>query len=276
MLQTRIKKVLKKNKIIYFLFSYRYKIKFRIQDINFRILSFFRYIGLSNNYYSKLKKMKNIHENHRCFIIATGPSLVISDVEKLNNEYTISMNSMCLALTNTEWRPTYYGIQDEEVYKKVEGTLKNINLENVFISDNISRKNTVSKKWIKFPLNKYYNSFEFRFLNKYNVKFSDECYRTVYDGYTITYSLIQLAVYMGFKEIYLLGCDNDYSDDKGKQHFNEYGHLDSRYKTAGERMTVGYYAARKYANNNGIEIYNATRGGNLDVFPRVNLDEVIK
>ena len=36
-------------------------------------------------------------------------------------------------------------------------------------------------------------------------------------------------------------------------------------------MNKSYAAARKYADHSGIKIYNATRGGHLEVFERINL-----
>ncbi len=39
-----------------------------------------------------------------------------------------------------------------------------------------------------------------------------------------------------------------------------------------DKQLSGYKGAKQYADKNGIEIYNATRGGKLDVFPRVTLD----
>jgi hypothetical protein len=47
------------------------------------------------------------------------PSLKIGGLEKLKNEITIRMNSICLAFEETDWRPTYYGIQDKGIYKKI-------------------------------------------------------------------------------------------------------------------------------------------------------------
>jgi len=43
------------------------------------------------------------------------------------------------------------------------------------------------------------------------LRFSFDCAEEVFDGSTIAYSVLQLATYMGFKEIYLLGADCDYS-----------------------------------------------------------------
>ena len=37
-----------------------------------------------------------------------------------------------------------------------------------------------------------------------------------------------------------------------------------------------YMAAHQYADSHGIKIYNATRGGELEVFERVELDGMLK
>ena len=93
--------------------------------------------------------------------------------------------------------------------------------------------------------------------------------------YSITHVLIQLAVYMGFKEIYLLGADCNQS--KGKQiHFEEYGVPDTTIDPERERNIVGYKEVKKYCDNHDVTVYNATRGGELEVFERRNLDDVLK
>ena len=274
MLPNRLRQLEEENIYIHKIFLFLRKLNTNLANIKFEILAYLRHIGISNNKYSKLRNMKHIHEGERCFIIATGPSLTIEDINKLTNEYTLSMNSICLALDNTDWRPTYYGIQDEHVYKKLEKKLKNSDLKNIFVSSNIAKKHDVLKWWIEFPLNIEYHSFQQRFYEKYFVKFSDDCYKAVYDGFSITYSLIQLAIYMGFKEIYLVGADCNYENGK-KHHFIEHGHFDPTFSTAKDRMLVGYEKVKEYVDANGVKIYNATRGGMLEVFPRVDLDEIL-
>src|SRR5690606_31514735 len=85
-----------------------------ISDLNF----FLRREGYSNRY-SELRRFKNIHAGKRCFIVATGPSLKVSDLDMLKDELTLSMNSIFMAFKETDWRPTYYAIQDEYVYKVI-------------------------------------------------------------------------------------------------------------------------------------------------------------
>ena len=60
-----------------------------------------------------LKKYKNIHKGQRCFIIGTGPSLSVEDLEKLKGEITFGSNRIFEIYSQTDWRPTYYMNQDK-------------------------------------------------------------------------------------------------------------------------------------------------------------------
>ena len=98
-------------------------------------------------------------------------------------------------------------------------------------------------------------------------------------GYTVTYCAMQLLTYMGFSEIYLLGMDCSYP--KGVKCYKDFrseadiakGLKDGQIM---DEYIIGYMAAKQYCDRIGVKVYNATRGGHLEVFPRVNFDEVIK
>ena len=87
---------------------------------------------------------------------------------------------------------------------------------------------------------------------------------------------IQLAVYLGFAEIYLLGTDftgvNNYGSKYG--HFYDEKDLDSVCYT--DQVKLGYEKAKQYADCHGIKIFNATRGGNLEIFERVDFDSLFQ
>jgi hypothetical protein len=238
----------------------------------FWVKALLRCVGLGGAEYNKLKEFQNGH-NGRCFIIATGPSLTINDLKKLKNEITFGMNSLCKVFDTLGWETTYFGIQDFSTYKKLKEDIAKLKSTIVFYGSEQFKTHPKGRfrmfRYPQYMLNHVYT------YDKLMARFSRDSFKVVYDGYSITYSLIQIAVYMGFKEIYLLGCDNNYSDNKKKQHFIESGHYDPTYKTAGDRMTVGYLVAKKYADTHGIKIFNATRGGMLEVFPRVDLDEIL-
>ncbi len=245
------------------------RVYYSLREFLFKFGVIYRKV-FKNNSYSKLKQYKNIHNGKRCFIIATGPSLTISDLELLKNEYTFSMNSIILSFNETKWRPTYYGIQDADVYRKLEKDIQNCNLKDIFVGSSITDKFKIDSRYIKYPLDLMDHCVEFE---KFDTKFSDDCYLRVYDGYSITYSLIQIAAYMGFKEIYLLGVDCNY--DTSKTHFKEHGVGVTHKESVKKRMTVAYEVAKKYCEGKDLKIFNATRGGMLEVFERVNLEDIV-
>lgn len=229
--------------------------------------------GFDDLKYSRLKEFENKYDGKRCFIIATGPSLTIDDLEKLKGEYTFGVNSIIRLFDKTDFRPDFYGIQDRDVYGAMQDIIRNTEFKTAFYADIIEKYYNVPSNFIPFPYNGEYHLYNGK-LGEYNSKFSDNAYKIVYDGYSITYSLIEIAVYMGFKEIYLVGCDCSYSKGS-KNHVVESGFIDKNAMSNPIRMRVGYQCAKEYADSHGIKIYNATRGGELETFERVDLDEVL-
>ena len=232
--------------------------------------------GYEDEKFISIKKIRNIHKEKRCFIIATGPSLTLKDVELLHGEFTFGMNSIPKLYDKTTWRPTYFGIQDCNVYRNMERVILKVysQADNVFVSDNIAKNFAIPSNFHQFPFDAVYHDNQLE-IDKYFAKFSDDCYSIVYDGYSITYSLIQLAIYMGFSEIYLLGADCSYKRGK-KNHVVDSGNDDKNEEKNYDKMTVGYRKAKEYADSHGIKIINCTRGGMLDVYPRKSLESVLK
>ena len=238
--------------------------------------------------FNTLREFKDKHLGDRVFIVATGPSLTNKDLEKLKNEYTISMNSIVKMFDKIEFRPTYYVISDGVVYKKIQQASLFLPPERVFIGiGNVKTKWNINVNDVTGTENKNVNFFPvdriqtLKYLyykkNDFNTAFSFNADKAVIDGGTITYCAIQLAVYMGFKEIYLLGVDCNYS---GKQaHFGETGNsLMERSEMAAAfaafQQQKAYECAYESLKGTDISIYNATKGGKLEVFKRVDFDSL--
>ena len=244
-------------------------------EIWFRIKAFFRKLRLGTSYqkYEPMKLYQNRHKGQRCFIVATGPSQSIEDINKLKGEITFSVNSIYTCFSDTDWRPTYYCVQDRVVYEKNCKGIDELKAAQRFISDSIPQ--AYRKGDILYPTNERFhhcfNGYKFR------IRFSDDSSKVVFAANTIVYSAIQLAVYMGFSEIYLTGCDCNYTSPK--KHFNHDTNekIESKIKLdeIGNLMLASYRAAKKYTDTHPVKIYNATSGGKLEIFPRVNLDDVV-
>lgn len=240
-------------------------------------------INLYNiKYKSELKRLsiyQNKFKGKRCFVIGTGPSLTNEDLEALGDEYTFASNSIFRYFDKTDWRPDFYSVCDKTYY--------------------LANKESIDAVTVKrqkfFPLDFALNfgfkeDFRYYLRTPYSVRhprFRDNPLRAFQEGSTVTYHLLQLAVMMGFTEIYLLGVDFNYSlhrDNKGNiirdDKVKDYAFNDKAANYTMPNLEASYYAycsAEKYCKQHNYEmrIYNATRGGKLEVFKRVNFDEII-
>lgn len=232
-----------------------------------------RSFGLKDSRYMSLRSLKDKFKGKRVFITCTGPSLTIEDLESLKDEYVFGMNSICLIHDKTEWKPDFFGCQDLHVFLKIKDTMIATDNGLVFMPYTLKKTYKMPEDYVYFHMSGSYHLYEMIYGPRYFAKFSDDCYKTVYDGYSITYSIMQLAMYMGFDELYLLGADCNYLGQR--QHFVETGHYDPGAEHAAERMFASYEVAKKYAESYGVKILNATRGGCLELFPRVALEDVL-
>lgn len=221
----------------------------------------------------ELIQFKNIHKGKRCFIVATGPSLAMDDLDTIyqNNDFSIGMNRIYLAFEHTDWRPDYYMVGDWRCIKESGENIKALPIQYKFISD------SYMNFWEKEIPNGVYKIHSHLVCDLGEAPpFSEDLVYGTYGGATITYECIQLAVYLGFEEIYLLGVDFDFSANykDGYNHFiTTYYDKNSETGFFLDRESLdAYRAAKEYADEHGIKIYNATRGGKLEIFERINFD----
>lgn len=230
-----------------------------------------------------IRSLKGTKRGKRCFIIGNGPSLNVDDLNKLKDEDTFAFNRIFYMFEKTEWRPTYYMCVDSDVLSLNMSEIQKLELDNIilsYISKNMIDSSIVDKKNIhflydysRFTVNRY--AFDKPYISE---EVSDHfCF-----CFTVTYDAIQLAMYMGYSEIYLIGVDHNYSvktDSKGRitRDDSVKDYFEGLEKTSitlmnYEATTAAYKCAREYADKHGIKIYNATRGGKLEEFERIEFD----
>ena len=272
-----MKKLIKQNKVLYPVYKFvRKGMTFASIKACNTIYKIFR----ENS--PTMEKYKGIHKNERCFIVATGPSLTMQDLELIRDEYTFSMNSIVNIFDETSFRPTYYLLQDGHVEKRLREKIQKLDLYSTcdlflglcnYYSDSVSITKKTYKRYYK-EANWYNLNYTYHCFNSYyhpdNVKmgFSEDLKIEALDGFTVTYTAIELAVYMGFKEIYLLGCDTTFGGHVGEANSDKHPGKDE----PAFFNILAYEEAKRFGDKHGIQIYNATRGGMLEVFPRVDLD----
>lgn len=220
--------------------------------------------------YIYLSKYKNIYNSQKCFLIGNGPSLRYQDLDVLASQNIISFgcNRVYLIFEKTEWRPHFYIVIDDDAYRAVKDNIREFSFT-MFAKDFFGTEVNDNR------INKF-RSADARYYPGYP-SFSDDMTKVLYGGRTVMYEMLQIAAYMGFKEIYLLGVDFSWGEDGRDTHFCKDYMNDKLVKDAmylKEEQKHAYIAAKNYADAHGIKIYNATRGGHLDVFERVNFDEL--
>ena len=233
-------------------------------------------IPLNHKRFSGLKRFKNSHKGERVFIVATGPSLTTSDLDLLKNEYTFSMNSVFKMFNKTDWRPSFYCVADGAVFKKIQGEVDRQPLNVCFVKDEIPWQNKNVNRLPVIPnlcnSELLRDSFPSLALKSYTS--SDIC-KGIYMGNSVVHVITQICFYMGFSEIYYIGADCS----NFKSHAADCDH-NINLSRSEDNLAMGiksdYEADYEYGKKHGIQMYNVTRGGALEVFPRLSLEDVIK
>lgn len=233
-------------------------------------------LNLSDFYFNpKLLRFKNIHQGRRGFIVATGASLRMEDLDKLytHNEICISMNGIFAAFDSTRWRPSYYMAADLKAVQQWKKEILDEQIEAKFIAVWAAPELMLDDREKREDIYEWY-AFKER-MGEEKLYFSKDFARGTSTGWTVTYSAIQLAAYMGFSEIYLLGTDCNYKKGSQNNHFLKEKEKDMMdHNELG--MILSYQVAKEYADVHDIKIYNATRGGMLEVFERVDFDRLFE
>lgn len=165
-----------------------------------------------------LSSLKNNHQGERIFLIGNGPSLEKTPLAMLNGEYTLAMNKIDNIFSQTSWRPSYYldirnSPPTDERLSRIEKLLDCG--AQCFLRENGNSRDK------EFFSNREYSYFlHVTEINSGQIKvdiaaddgqiskiWADDITETVYRQHTSMYTAAQLANYMGFDELFFVGCD---------------------------------------------------------------------
>ncbi len=226
----------------------------------------------------QIRLYRNRHKGQACVVIGNGPSLRVEDLTKLHELGipTFACNRIHLIFPQTPWRPTYYFMSDKKLIKQYEDEIEGVPAEHRFFPKDCR---DVIKNGV------FYSGRDFDFEKE--GRFSLDAAEGVYGGGSITTEMIQFAYYMGFAEIYLIGVDFSYAitqkkDDKTYTYQGENNYFIPGYLKPGEvadmpnvnANLLAFHAAKTAIEEQGRIIKNATRGGKLEVFERIGLDDL--
>lgn len=255
---------------------------FKKVEILFSI-SAFVFSGTDRRNRAFLEKMRGTYKGRRCFIICNGPSLRADDLTQIyeHGDLSIGINAIARIYDQTPWRPTFLSAADDVVFSK-----KNKELVKNCESGYKVYDQTRFLKSLGAKGKRLYLGFDESLELLDNPQFSYDATKKLPSIGTSTYTMIEFAVFLGCTDIYILGCDMSYAvnlnrdgtityNDSGKDYFaskEEYSISSKVNPVQTWQMKVAYDCAAQYAKKNGLKIYNATRGGKLESFERVDFD----
>lgn len=253
---------------------------------------------------SDLTRFKNIHAGERCFVMGNGPSLNKTNLDLLEGETVFACNGIFLLFDKIAWRPKYYTCVDARVLPDRADDIQNMlaqhpQMTSFFpteITQHGSAEEVASGRSVIMPA-----PGRFYFRERHNLvtdnpftMFSKDINEYVVQPYTVAITMLQIAAYMGFKDIYLIGCDTDYTipDNVKQDQLNSMGlvsttdadpnHFDPKYFGKGRKwhnpqthkMLEHHAYAREACHLLGVRVFNATVGGKLEVYPRIQFDSL--
>ena len=250
--------------------------------------------------------LKTSELGRRCFILGTGPSISDQDILRFRNEETFIVNNFWKHPDYRELNPKYYVVTDPTFFPSFEGektdTIEDMMRRNGIVSSlptklfyNVKGEKFIQKNKL-FPNNEIYYICQNGFF-KSDLNFNVEIDKVIPEVKNVVLGALMIAGYMGFEEIYLLGCEHDFlahpSFYEGFKHFYE----EKKYDLA-DKKEVAYYnlnvksyedviefyrlTFRNYRlfkekiakTHPNVKIYNATPESFLDVFPFVKYEDV--
>lgn len=221
----------------------------------------------------KVRRYKDIHSGKRCFVLGNGPSLNKTDLTPLQDEYTFGMNRIYLLFPEIGFQTSYFVSVNTLVLEQCAADIQALDMP----------------RFITWRGRRWFHSDVIFLDTDYTAPadFSTDISGRIFEGSTVTYVAMQIAYYMGFDEVILVGVDHNFST-KGDPNTTitsngeDPNHFSADYFGKGFRWQLpdlqaseqAYRLAREAFEQDGRKILDATIGGKLNIFPKVKYEEL--
>lgn len=224
----------------------------------------------------RLATLHNSRRGARCFIVGNGPSLRNTDMSRLRGEFTIGMNRIYLMFPELGFQTSYYLAINDLVVEQCAADIQSLKMPR-FVAWR-------GRRWLQ-PENDLY----FLYTTYTGPKFAFDAAGRLWEGATVTYTALQVAFYLGFEQVILIGVDHNFAT-KGAPNTtvvsrgDDPNHFSPAYFGKGFRWQLpdletserAYRLARQAYEKAGRQVLDATIGGKLQVFPKVDYDTLFE
>ena len=236
--------------------------------------------NFSSSAHDNRKRLHAYHNKHigkRCFIVANGPSLNKTNLELLSDEITFGLNRIYLSFQEFSFRPTYYVAVNELILEQFSDEISALSMPKFL---NWNRRScfdhhdpTVAFLKSKHVINDFFQS---------------DISRPLVVGATVTFVALQIAFYLGFHTVILVGLDHNYVEkgvpNKTETRMTERdeSHFHPNYFPKGVkwqlpdllRSELDFEIAKQTFETNGRKIFDATKNGKCEVFEKRNFEDL--
>lgn len=220
----------------------------------------------------RLQRFKDRYLGRRCFILGNGPSLRKTDLSLLRDEITFGLNRIYLAFDDLGFATNFLVSINRLVIEQCADEIARLPCTK-FVNWH-ARKDIDFTQGMVFLRSRY---------DPFTLPFYHDPRHGVFEGSTVTYVAMQLAFYMGFGTVVLVGVDHTFTT-KGPAHKevmstgDDPDHFHPAYFGKGFRWQLPdledserhYRIAKEEYEKHGRQIVDATIDGKLDVFPKVD------
>jgi len=218
----------------------------------------------------KLAALKDSHKGERCFVVGNGPSLKSMDLSKLQGEFTFGFNRIFLAAAELGFTPSCIVSINDLVIEQSVAELQALKMPKFFAWR--------ARRWLKMDTDTH-----FIYTSYTGPGFSRDITGRVWEGATVTNVALQLAYHMGFSKVILIGVDHNFAN-QGRPNTTiistgeDPNHFSGAYFGKGFRWQLpdletserGYSNARQAFEADSRQVVDATAGGKLTIFPKVD------
>ena len=252
-------------------------------------------------------QLKDKHKGKRCFILGNGPSLKQEDLSALKDEIVFTVNQASRMPQFDAIRSDYHFWADPSFFQIDDSKAEYQDLLNTMHA--VGRGNPQLQCF--FPIQFQWFVQKYHLEQDLNVRYFYYYGMLLYDGWngkidytgpvpcfsTVVQFCITMAIYMGFSEIYLLGCDNTsilvniksmlrQNDDRDYAYAvseNEKKRMESLLGDGGLEGYLSSYLATfrdyrrlyQYCADRGIQLVNCSAETVIDSIPRKRLKDVL-
>ena len=233
------------------------------------------YLRWKRRFAPRLKAFQNMHQGEDCFIIGNGPSLNKMDLSPLANYHTFGLNKIYLIFEKVDLNLSYLVSVNGFVIEQSREKFAELGIPTF-----LSYTDSVG------VVEDHPHIHRLHTLNTWS--FYEDISQPICAGNTVTYVAMQIAYYMGFKRVFLIGVDHSFKQQGNPHDVQVYEGADENhfhpdyFKGMQWQLAdvygseVSYHLANYHFIKDDRQIFDATVGGQLQVFPKITFEQALE